>query len=203
MRSRTPNGSESRSTPATRTLPASFFKRVQIMFIVVLLPAPLSPRNAKRLPLFTKKEMSSTAFMSPKLFLSPVISIAFMKSSRGLSVRFIFAFGKRHCQAVVSNTPAFNKRQQPAQPNPQNHAARNIPRFEKRHSGKRIRAVAKPRNFLHGRGKARKRCPNRQILKAVLRNGGIVANTDDICVTTRKSPQAIVYILARDLTKLV
>ena len=138
--------------------------------------------------------------------------------------------------------------------------------FRKRwRSGKRIRAVAKPRNFLHGRGKARKRCPNRQILKAVLRNGGIVANTDDICVTTRrkstysekkvfgqknkshgetaeffararkspqavphianqskavlrnggivantddicvtarKSPQAIVYILARDLTKL-
>ena len=33
-------------------------------------------------------------------------------------------------------------------------------------SGKRIRAVAKPRNFLHGRGRARKRCPKQANIKS-------------------------------------
>ena len=39
--------------------------------------------------------------------------------------------------------------------------------FRKRwRSGKRIRAMAKPRNFLHGRGKARKRCPKQANIKS-------------------------------------
>jgi len=48
---------------------------VHIILIVVLLPAPFNPKNAKRLLFSTEKLMPSTALMSPKLFFMSFISI--------------------------------------------------------------------------------------------------------------------------------
>lgn len=55
----------SRSNPSITTFPSVFFRMVQRMLIVVVLPAPFSPRNAKSSPLSTRKEMPFTARTSP------------------------------------------------------------------------------------------------------------------------------------------
>lgn len=50
------------------------------MLIVVLLPAPLGPKKATSLFSYISNEISSTAGISPKLFVNPVTAmIPFME----------------------------------------------------------------------------------------------------------------------------
>ena len=66
MLARTASGSALTSWPATVALPPVRVSRVQRMEMVVVLPAPLGPRNPKSSPGSTVKEMSFTAVKGPK-----------------------------------------------------------------------------------------------------------------------------------------
>ncbi len=61
MLRRTAFASRSRSWPAIVTVPLVFASVVVRIEIVVVLPAPFGPRNAKSSPGLTSKLMSSTA----------------------------------------------------------------------------------------------------------------------------------------------
>src|SRR5208337_2895892 len=75
MRARTPSGSRSSSRPATRTRPLVGGRNPVIIRIVVVFPAPLGPRKPNTSPSGTKKETSSTTFLSTNRFVSPSTSI--------------------------------------------------------------------------------------------------------------------------------
>ena len=53
------------SVPLMRTVPLSADMQPVMIFIVVLLPAPLGPRNPTTSPLSMRKEMSLTAMFAP------------------------------------------------------------------------------------------------------------------------------------------
>jgi hypothetical protein len=65
------------SNPETRACPEVGFSKVVSIIMVVLLPAPFGPKNPKISPSFTLKEMSSTAFRSPKDFDRDFVSIEY------------------------------------------------------------------------------------------------------------------------------
>ena len=64
MRLRTSTGSLATSCPSTFTLPEVGRSRVVIILMVVVLPAPFGPSMPNSSPLFTSKEMWSTANVS-------------------------------------------------------------------------------------------------------------------------------------------
>ena len=53
------------SMPSTVTFPDVGMRMVSMISAVVLLPAPLGPRNANTSPFLTVNEMSSTALNAP------------------------------------------------------------------------------------------------------------------------------------------
>src|SRR5580700_9424773 len=57
------------SRPSRKIFPDVGCRRVVNILMVVVLPAPFGPRNAKISPLPTSKEMLSTALNSPKVLL--------------------------------------------------------------------------------------------------------------------------------------
>ena len=64
------------AVPATRAAPADGLASVHSMLIVVVLPAPLGPRNPKTSPVATSKRTSRTAWMSSKDLLRPSTAMA-------------------------------------------------------------------------------------------------------------------------------
>ena len=62
-------------TPSIITVPPSRERLPHIMEMVVLLPAPFTPKKANSSPRFTLNERSFTAFISPNDLLSPSITI--------------------------------------------------------------------------------------------------------------------------------
>src|SRR5689334_9693251 len=76
MLRRTSSRSVTTSWPATVAEPEVGFISVQSMLMVVVLPAPLGPRNPNTSPLATSKSTPRTALISPKSFWSPLTTIA-------------------------------------------------------------------------------------------------------------------------------
>ena len=66
-----PSASPSKSMPQMRTLPASFCRMEHKMLMVVLLPAPFTPKNENRLPRSTRNEMPCTARTFPYALYRP------------------------------------------------------------------------------------------------------------------------------------
>src|SRR5258706_14575744 len=81
MRSRTLSGCVSRSQPATRAVPAVGGRSVDSIRSVVVLPAPLGPRNPKISPWRTARSTPATASTARlrdlKVRRSPLVSITF------------------------------------------------------------------------------------------------------------------------------
>ena len=65
------------SKPPTDALPFVGFSKVVKIIIVVLLPAPLGPKNPNISPFSTEKEISFTATKSPNDFVRDFVSIEF------------------------------------------------------------------------------------------------------------------------------
>src|SRR5437763_16658529 len=70
------SGSFTTSKPATVAWPASGFKSVFRIRSAVVLPAPLGPSNASRLPSATSRSSPSSARVRPKFLTSPSAWIA-------------------------------------------------------------------------------------------------------------------------------
>ena len=68
-RLRTSIGCVTGSIPSSVMLPAVGRSSVVSIWMVVVLPAPLGPRNAKISPAWTSNDTPSTAFKSPKCLL--------------------------------------------------------------------------------------------------------------------------------------
>ena len=64
------------SWPDIVTVPAVGVRKPVIIFIEVDFPAPFGPRKPKTSPLFTEREILSTALSGPNDFVSPVTSIS-------------------------------------------------------------------------------------------------------------------------------
>ena len=75
MRRRTSMDWSKTSKPATVALPAVGGKKHVSMRMVVVLPAPLGPRNPTMSPLLTEKEMWSTAVVRAYLLVRSVTVI--------------------------------------------------------------------------------------------------------------------------------
>jgi hypothetical protein len=76
MAARTASGSRATSWPAICTWPPSAPIRVDRMWMVVVLPAPLGPSRAKIVPSGTSRSMPSSTTCLPKDLRSPVAAIA-------------------------------------------------------------------------------------------------------------------------------
>jgi len=75
MQARTSSGWVSTSKPATLALPAVARSSVQRIWMVVVLPAPLGPRNPKLSPGMTSRSMPRTASTRPYVFTNPRTAI--------------------------------------------------------------------------------------------------------------------------------
>src|SRR5437763_9130861 len=76
MLRRTSSRSRTTSWPATCATPEVGLASVQSMLIVVVLPAPLGPRNPNTSPVATSNSTPRTAWTSPKFLIRPLTAIA-------------------------------------------------------------------------------------------------------------------------------
>src|ERR1035437_5701946 len=84
MLRRTSSRSRTMSWPATVAVPPEGLVSGQSMLIVVVLPAPLGPRNPNTSPLATSKSTPRTARTSPKVLMRPRTAMAGTRAVDGL-----------------------------------------------------------------------------------------------------------------------